>query len=70
MSEVSDEKAAGCGVAVISIFLVLPMWFTLVYSILVAIDATAWQWGLFYGYIVSAMANAVLTHAIRIAKAK
>ena len=45
----------------LAIFLVLPIWFWLMYQILVRVDASELMWFLYWIYVPASLASAVLT---------
>jgi hypothetical protein len=66
-SEVKSKQAAGCVVAMIHMLLSFPLWFGLLWSILISIKAESWQWGMFYGYAVASFAAAGIGHLVKVA---
>ena len=45
-----------------AVFIVTPIWFTILYVILSSINASSWVWGLYFAYIpVSFTGNVLIT---------
>ena len=47
----TEKKLTGCGLAVLSLFVMTPMWSALCFGVLQKIDADPWMWVLFWCYL-------------------
>jgi len=46
-----NKVMAGCIVGVLQLFVIQPMWFTMLYHVLSATEAESWLWGIYWAYV-------------------
>ncbi len=65
-----DPGTVGCSMALWGLFVLGPIWWYILYRLMVRTDASDFDWWLFYAYVPSHIVGIVLTQVYRVVKEK
>ena len=55
------KSKVGCLAAIVSCFVVYPIWYALLFQILVRVDAVPWMWSAYWCYIPAGILSGIIS---------